>query len=185
MAISVTVITTGGRARRFLQTDPAASEQILGAARRSAHIFSGRPLIISSPTQTEVFAAEAIACIEFETGADLGSQLPGTGNLTLTALRSSELALPFSGSTDGDQLRARIDFFLAGGHVLHVRAEATRVPGVSERLLNLTSLFERPAISYRLPHGGGGLLNPRALLRLTLTPGLADLPREAWLAEPA
>lgn len=185
MAISITVITTSGRARRFLQTDPAASEHILGAVRRSGQLFTGRPLILGSAAQIEVFAPSAIACIEFETRHDLSSYLPSTGNLTLTALRGEQLDSPFVGSTDGEHLSVRIDFFLAGGYVLHVHAESTRGPGAAERVLGLASLFERPAIGYRLSHGGGGLLNPQALLRIVVTPGFADLPRETWLAESA
>ena len=50
---------------------------------------------------------------------------------------------------------------------------------LAERLMNLTSLFERPLITYRLPNGGFGLMNPHALVRTTVTPGVPELPNDA------
>jgi len=185
MAISLTVITTASRARRFLQTDAAVVEQILDSLKRSGQIFSGKPLIIGSSGETEVFSAASIACIEVEAARDLGASVPNSLNLTLTAMTPDDLMLPFVGSVDSDHVKARIDFFFIGGHVLRTRAEGTRKAALAERLMNLTSLFERPVINYRLPHGGVGLINPQALTRILVTPAVPDLPRDAWLAEPA
>ncbi len=185
MAISLTVITTSSRARRFLQTDATAVEQIIESLKRSSQIFSGKPLIIGSSGQTEVFATGSIACIEIAAGRDLSASVPNSLNLTLTAMTPDELVRPFVGGTDGDHVRARIDFFFLGGYVLHTRAEGTRKAALAERLMNLTSLFERPAINYHLPDGGVGLMNPHAMTRVLITPAVPDLPRDTWLAEPA
>ena len=183
MAISITVITTASRSRRFLQTDPANVEQILESLKRSGQIFSGKPLIIGSAGQTEIFSPQAIACVEIEASRDLSVLLPSSLNLTLTALTPEELAQPFAGGIEGEHVKARIEFFFKGGHVLRTSAEGTRKAALAERLMNLTSLFERPAISYRLPQGGIGLMNPHAMTRVVITPGVADLPRDAWLAD--
>ncbi|MCC2867675.1 MAG: hypothetical protein LK562_07775, partial [Candidatus Accumulibacter phosphatis] len=72
-----------------------------------------------------------------------------------------------------------------GGHVLCTLAEGIRKPALAERLMSLTSLFERPMITYRLAHGGVGLMNPHAMTRFVITPGVPDLPRDAWLADTA
>ena len=51
--------------------------------------------------------------------------------------------------------------------------------------MSLTSIFEHPVLVYRLPQGGIGLMNPQAMTRSLVTPGVPDLPRDAWVAEPA
>lgn len=183
MAISITVVTTANRARRFLQTDAASVEQILESLKRSSQIFVGKPLIVGSAGQTEVFSPGSIACIEIEASRDLNAYVPTSQNLTLTGLTPEQVGMPFTGATDGEHVRARIDFFFAGGHVLHTRAEGVRKAALAERLMNLTSLFERPVISYHLAQGGIGLMNPQAMTRFLISPGVPDLPRDAWLAD--
>ncbi|MCM8596717.1 hypothetical protein [Accumulibacter sp.] len=185
MAVSITVITTANRARRFTQTDEASIAQLLESLKRSAQLFSGKPLIVGSAGQTEVFATSSIACIEIETRLDLTEHVAIPPNLKLTALTPEQSAEPFSGGLQGDHFTARIEFFFAGGHALVTLAEGVRKAALAERLMNLTSLFERPMVSYRLPHGGIGLMNPHAMTRFTITPGAPDLPSDAWLAEPA
>ncbi len=106
-------------------------------------------------------------------------------NLVLTALSPQELTVPFEGVIEGEHFKVRIDFFFTGGYVLHTRAEGVRKAVLAERLMNLTSFLERPVMNYRLPQGGIGLMNPHAISRFLVTPGVADLPRDAWLAEPA
>ena len=185
MAINITVITTANRARRFLQTDAASLEQIFASLKRSSQLFSGKPLIIGSAGQTEVFSAASIACLEIETTRDLSDYVPSSMNLTLTALTPEQRAEPFTGEIEGEHFSLRIEFFFTGGHVLSTRPEGLRRPALAERLMNLTSLFERPMINYRLAQGGIGLMNPHAMTRFVITPGVPDLPRDAWVADAA
>ena len=185
MTIGITVITTANRARRFLQNDAASIDQIVQGLGRSGQIFSGKPLIIGSASQTEVFSPHAIACVEIETSRDLSAHVPTSLNLTLTALTAAQLDLPFASGSDAEHVKARIDFYFAGGHVLYTSAEGVRKTALAERLMNLTSLFERPVIPYRLAQGGIGLMNPHAMTRFIITPGVPDLPRDAWLADVA
>ena len=91
---------------------------------------------------------------------------------------------PFAGELAGENFKARIDFYFQGGHVLHTRVEGERKAALAERLMNLTSIFEHPVLAYRLPQGGIGLMNPQAMTRSLVTPGVPDLPRDAWVAEP-
>jgi len=177
------VITTANRARRFVPTDEARLEAIVDSLRRSGQLFSGKPLIIGSGAQTEVFAAASIACVEIESSRDLEADLPSQHNLSLTALTPEQRAEPFVGGLSGDHFSARVEFFFIGGHVLYMAAEGVRKPALAERLMNLTGLFERPALHYRPAQGGIGLMNPRAMTRFVITPGVPDLPSDAWFAE--
>ena len=183
MTSNITVITTANRARRFVPTDEGRLEAIIDSLRRSGQLFSGKPLIIGAGAQTEVFAAAAIACIEIETARDLEEYLPSQHNLSLTALTPEQRAEPFVGGLDGDHFSVRIEFFFTGGHALYMAAAGVRKPALAERLMNLTGLFERPALHYRLAQGGIGLMNPRAMTRFLISPGVPDLPSDAWLAE--
>ena len=182
MSITVTVITTANRVRRFTLNDQNSVDTLLERLKRSAQYFSGKPLIIGSAQHTEIFSASSMACVEFETTADLSAYLPLAHDLTITALTREQELTPFTGGLNGDHFTARIDFFFEGGHALHTRAEGVRKPALAERLMNLTSIFERPVIIYHLPQGGIGLMNPHCMTRSVVTPGVPDLPRDALLA---
>jgi len=182
MSITISVITTVNRTRRFTLDNTDDINHLLDSLKRSASIFSGKPLIIGSAAQTNIFSSASIACIELETSRDLESHLPGVQDLTITALTTDEAIAPFSGGLEGEHFKARIDFFFQGGHVLNTLVEGERKAALAERLMNLTSIFERPVIAYRLPQGGFGMMNPQAMTRSVITPGVPDLPRDAWVA---
>ena len=182
MSISISVITTANRTRRFKQDSAENINHLLDGLKRSANIFSGKPLIIGSTSQTDIFSAAAVACIELETPQDLSSYLPGMHDLTITALTTEEAIAPFEGGLDGENFTARIDFYFLGGHVINAVIEGERKSALADRLMNLTSIFERPVIAYKLPHGGIGLMNPQAMTRSVISPGVPDLPRDAWVA---
>jgi len=38
--------------------------------------------------------------------------------------------------------------------------------------MNITSIFERPVVTYSLPQGGIGLMNPAVMTRSIITPPL-------------
>ena len=95
MAINISVITTANRARRFKQESPESINQLLEGLKRSANIFSGKPLIIGSGAQTTIFAAASIACIELETDLDIDSYLPGKHDAAITALNTEEAITPY------------------------------------------------------------------------------------------
>lgn len=184
MSIKLSVITTANRTRCFKVDNADSISHLLDSLKRSAHIFSGKPLIVGSAAHTEIFAASSIACIELETDSKLDGYLPGGQNLLITALSSEEAMAPFAGGLAGENFKARIDFYFQGGHVLHTRVEGERNAALAERLMNLTSIFEHPLLTYRLAQGGIGLMNPQAMTRSLVTPGVPDLPRDAWVAEP-
>jgi hypothetical protein len=157
MAIGITVITTANSARRFLQTDEAAIEQTLDSLRRSSQMFAGKPLIVGSEAQTEVFARASIACLEFAAAKDLSAYVASPLNLQLTVLTPEQLAEPFSGWFEGERFKVRIDFFFTGGHVLHTLAEGVRK----------AALRRAPDESDQLPRPSGDELPAGARRRRT------------------
>lgn len=184
MPINILVVTTANRTRRFRQSGADDINRLLDSLKRGARIFSGKPLIIGSSGQTDIFSAASIACVELETMRDLEAYIPGAQNVTITALTEEEAISPFEGGVEGENFQARIDFFFKGGHVISTLVEGERKAALAERLMNLTSILERPVIFYRLPQGGIGLMNPQAMTRVMITPGVPDLPSDAWIADP-
>ncbi len=183
MAIKISVITTANRARCFKVENPENIKNLIDGLKRSANIFSGKPLIIGSETQTTILSAASIACIELETDLDIDSYLPGKHEATITALTTEEAIAPFQGGIDGNSFTARIDFHFLGGHVINAVIRGERKAALADRLMNLTGLFERPIIFYKLPQGGVGMMNPHVMTRSVVFPGIPDLPNDAWIAD--
>lgn len=184
MSINILVVTTANRTRRFRQDNIDDINRLLDSLKRSAHIFADKPLIIGSSGQTDIFSSNSIACVELETSRDLESYVPPAQHLSITALTEEEAISPFEGGLVGESFTVRIDFFFQGGHVLNTLVEGERKAALAERLMNLTGILERPVIFYRLPQGGIGMMNPQAMTRVVITPGVPDLPRDAWVADP-
>ena len=71
MSITITIVTTANRTRRFTQSDPARVSEILESLQRSAQLFANRSLIVVADESTEIFCPAAITRIEIETDIDL------------------------------------------------------------------------------------------------------------------
>ncbi|MFT3849954.1 MAG: hypothetical protein QM739_15155 [Propionivibrio sp.] len=184
MSINILIVTTANRTRRFKLEAADDINRLLDSLKRSAQIFSGKPLIVGSAGQTDIFSSASIACVELETAMDLAGYIPGAQHVTITALNEEEAISPFEGGVEGESFKARIDFFFEGGHVLNTLVEGERKAALAERLMNLTGILERQVMFYRLPEGGIGLMNPQSMTRVVITPGVPDLPSDAWIADP-
>jgi hypothetical protein len=64
MSITITIVTTANRSRRFTQSDPARVSEILDSLKRCTQLFSNRSLIVVSDDSTEIFCPAAITRIE-------------------------------------------------------------------------------------------------------------------------
>jgi hypothetical protein len=187
MSIAINVITTANRTRCFTQQDDERIREIFRHLGNCGQIFSSRVLIFGSATETEIFSPSSITRIEIVTTRDLTEFLPKqltTGKLTMTALSSAALANAPESRIDDDHVAGRVDFFFEGGDTLMVWLEGIRASDPTERLMNLTRLFEQPVIIYKLPQGGVGLMNPSAMTRAVIKAGGLTLPSSAWRVEP-
>jgi hypothetical protein len=77
MSITITIVTTANRTRRFTQSDPARVSEILDSLRRCAQLFSsrslGRRLRMPAPKYS---ARQPSRASRFETDTDLTPYLP-------------------------------------------------------------------------------------------------------------
>lgn len=183
MSINVSVISTANSTRHFALNSVESIGHLLINLKRSSRIFTGNLLIIGSGAQTEIFSTASIACVEMESENDLEVYLPRGQNLALTSLTTVEAIEPFEGGLESEFFKVQIDFFFRGGHVIHTCVEGDPKLALDECLVNLTGVFEQSCLAYRLPQGGIGLMNPLAMTRLVIIPGIPDLPKEAWVAD--
>ncbi|MDD2743580.1 MAG: hypothetical protein PHV02_15045 [Rhodocyclaceae bacterium] len=178
MSITLTIVTTANRSRRFKQSDPARITEILESLKRCAQLFSNRSLIVVSDTSTAIYSPSAITRIEIETGIDLTPYLPPARN---TNIRALALGDPLPPTILNEQVvSVSADFFFAGGDTLSTWIENERPTDALERTMRITRLFEQPVIFYQPTAPGIGLINPAVMTSCTLGAALPDAPTGSW-----
>jgi hypothetical protein len=178
MSIAVTIVTTANRTRCFTQTDEASIKEVLESLRRSGQLFSNRTLIIGSAHETEIFSPASITRIEIETKLDLGNYLPQHGETPLTLMTSDSTTPPEEISET--HFSGQVDVFFEGGDTISTWMSAPRPSGISERMSNLTRLFDKAVLMYKLPAGGVGFMNPAVMTRVKIAAGVEKLPLGSW-----
>jgi hypothetical protein len=178
MSITITIVTTANRTRRFTQTDPARVSEILDSLKRCTQLFSNRSLIVVSDDSTEIFCPAAITRIEIETDTDLTPYLPPGRNTNIRALELGEAPPPII--FDNQTLSIPADFFFEGGDSLNTWIEGPRPADAMERTMRITRLFEQPVVFYQPAKPGIGLMNPAVMTRSTLGAALTEAPTGAW-----
>jgi hypothetical protein len=187
MSIAINVITTANHTRCFTQQDGDRVNEIFRNLGSCVNLFSSRVLIFGSATETEIFSPSSITRIEILTTRDLTEFLPKQltkGKMKITSLPADALENPRKSHIDDENVSGRIDFFFEGGDNLPTWIEGIRPSDSTERLMNLTKLFEQPVIVYKLAQGGIGLMNPGVMTRAVIKSGGLTLPSGAWCAEP-
>ena len=178
MSITITIVTTANRSRRFTQSDPARISEILNSLKRCTQLFSNRSLIIVADNSAEIFFPSAITRIEFETDTDLTPHLPPGRNTDIRALALGETLPPIV--VNQQHISTPADFFFEGGDSLNTWIEGSLSADPMERTMRITRLFEQPVIFYQLPVPGIGLMNPAVMTRSTLGVALSEAPTGAW-----
>ena len=187
MSIAVNVITTANRTRCFTQPDDIHIHEIFGNLGRCGQLFSSRVLIFGSSGETEIFSPSSITRIEIVTTRDLAEFLPRhltMGKTTITALPADSLDNTPESHIDDEHVAGRFDFFFEGGDTIPTWLEGIRPRDSTEKLMNLTKLFEQPVLLYKLPQGGVGLMNPSVMTRAVFKSRGLTLPSGAWCVEP-
>ncbi len=178
MSITITIVTTANRTRRFTQTDPVRIGEILDSLKRCTQLFSNRSLIVVSDNSTDVFSPSAITRIEIETDTDLTPYLPPGRNTNIRALALGET--PPAIQLDDLNASVPADFFFEGGDSLNAWIEGPRPADAMERTMRITRLFEQPVIFYQPTTPGIGLMNPALMTRSTLGAAFSDSPTGTW-----
>lgn len=182
MSITVTIVTTANRTRKFVQTDDAAIQEILATLRAWGQLFAQRTLIVASDQEVEVFSPASIARIEIETQRDLAGVLPQLEHAQLTRI-TAQAEMPPPALTE-TYISTRADIFFEGGDTVALWLAGPRPTENSDRLMRLNRLFEQTALLYKLPAGGVGFINPAVMTRAVFASANDLLPKGAWRLQP-
>lgn len=178
MSIAVTIHTIANRVHRYVQSDEHEVHSLLETLRLSGQLFSHRTMIIGSPQGTVIFAPTTITRIEIETARDLRSFLPQLAETQLTLIpKGAGNPVPEISDT---HLSSRIDCFFEGSDAVALWLAGPRPNSDSDRMMRITRLFEQPVITYRLPMGGAGFINPARITEVRIAAPPDKLPAGAW-----
>ncbi len=180
MSITITIVTTANRTRRFKQSDPQRINEILESLKRCSQLFASRSLIVVSDNSTDVFAPAAITRIEIETAIDLAPYLPPGRDTNIRAIGLGEASPPILLSEEIISVPA--DFFFEGGDTLSTWFENPRPADPIERTMRLSRFYEQSVIFYQPTTPGIGLMNPHVMTRTLIGAALPDVPTGSWHA---
>lgn len=183
MSLTITLVTTANRTRRFQQSDPKAIADILDSLKRCAQWFRQHVLVIAGTDTTELINPSAITRIEIDARQDLSSFLPPALSPVIHAISPDSLTRP--GEIGETHVATRLDFYFNGGDTLTgwLDSPASGTPG--ERTARNARLFEEAIITYTTASGGIGFINPGAMTRVHVGAALAFPPAGAWHANEA
>jgi hypothetical protein len=177
MSITITIVTTANRTRRFTQTDPVRIGEILDSLKRCTQLFSNRSLIVVSDNSTDVFSPSAITRIEIETDTDLTPYLPPGRNTNIRALALGET--PPAIQLDDLNASVPADFFFEGGDTseCHLdRRAIAQLDAMPSARCSITRLFEQPVIiPYQPTTSGYRFDEPIALMTRSTASALPHL----------
>jgi len=83
----------------------------------------------------------------------------------------------------GDLLVSFLDLRMRGGHHVYLMNEIlVKLPAESQSYMR--RLLSKGALGIRLASGGHTILNLANLISYTVYPGVAEVPEDAWMAQP-
>lgn len=184
---------TDGSIHTFTQPDATLNEK-LWAAIEPSRLFMRQRIVVGSEHSKSVFVAaeiirmdflhDSFQCWEFPLGySDIVELSEAEFRKHARLDDPSRMVKRNQPTPPGDPLISFIKLQMRGGHPLFVMVEAAaKLPAESQSFMQF--LLSKPALHMRLRGGGIGVVNLSNLAAYTVYPGVAQLPADAWLAEP-
>ena len=184
---------TDGSAHSFVTTDHAAARKLWDAI-EPARLFATHRLVIGSEHSKAVFVSSEIVridlindsfqCWEFPGGYSDIVELSEKEFRQHAHLDEPELMVKREQPTPvGDLLVSFAKLHLRGGSSVYVMVEVpVKLPAESQSFMQF--MLSKGSVHMRLRGGGTGILNLANLAGFTVYPGVAQIPADAWLAEP-
>ena len=168
-ALRLRVWKTDGRVGKYTQASPNKAEMLVKRLCPDT-LFKSGVLVIGTLNPITLLTASEVAWIEVETKLACPQHpMPGVDGATKIESRKEfdELLLQqwpkwrkLRKGKPGDLLQSLVELTFRGGLQLHLH-----VRGVVNDNLSLETLFEQPAITATLPHGGALYVNPASMVR--------------------
>ena len=193
-ALMIRFHLTDGSVHSFVQTDGAAARKFWEGV-DPARLFARPRIVIGSEHSKSVFVSaetvrvdflqDSFQCWEFPAGYSDIVELSEEEFRKHAHLDQPELMPKREHPTPvGDLLVSFVKLHMRGGCPLFVMVEIpVRLPAESQSFMQF--MLSKAAVHMRLRGGGIGVLNLANLAAYTVYPGVAQIPADAWLAEPA
>src|SRR6266849_5171014 len=184
---------TDGSVHSFVQTDSAAARKIWDAV-DPARLFARPRIVVGSEHSKSVFVSAETIRVDFLQHSFQCWNFPG-GYSDIVELSEEEfrkhahvdqpalMAKREQQTPAGDLLVSFAKLQMRGGRPLFVMVEIpVKLPAESQSFMQF--MLSKAAVHMRLRGGGIGVLNLANLAAYTVYPGVAQIPADAWLAEP-
>jgi hypothetical protein len=184
---------TDGSVHSFTQADTTINEKLWDAVAPS-RLFMHQRIVVGSEHSKSVFVAaeiirvdflhESFQCWEFPRGYSDIVQLSEEEFRKHARLDEPSLMPKRDRPTPpGDLLVSFVKLQMRGGHPLFVMVEVlAKLPAESQSLMQF--MLSKASVHMRLRGGGIGVVNLANLAGYTVYPGVAQIPADAWIAEP-
>jgi hypothetical protein len=185
---------TDGSVHSFVQTDDAVARKLWEEV-DPARLFTRPRIVIGSEHSKSVFVSAEIIRVDFLHHSFQCWEFPG-GYSDIVELSEEEfrshahldqpaLMVKREQPTPvGDLLVSFVKLQMRGSRPLFVMVEVpVKLPAESQSFMQF--MLSKAAVHMRLRGGGTGVLNLANLAGYTVYPGVAQIPADAWLAEPA
>jgi hypothetical protein len=184
---------TDGSVHSFVQTDDAAARELWDGV-DPARLFARPRIVIGSEHSKSVFVSaesvrvdflhESFQCWEFPGGYSDIVELSEEEFRKHAHLDQPAQMIKREQSTPvGDLLVSFVKLQMRGIRPLFVMVEVpVKLPAESQSFMHF--MLSKGAVHMRLRGGGIGVLNLANLAAYTVYPGVAQIPADAWLAEP-
>src|SRR5688572_28222804 len=185
---------TDGSVHSFTQPDATINEKLWDAIEPS-RLFARPRIVVGSEHSKSVFVAAEIIRVDFLHASFQCWEFP-RGYSDIVELSEEEFRkharldepslMPKRDqpTPPGDLLVSFVQLQMRGGRPLFVMVEIhAKLPAESQSFMQF--MLSKAAVHMRLRGGGIGVLNLANLAAYTVYPGVAQIPTDAWLAEPA
>ena len=185
---------TDGSVHSFVQTDATAAQKLWDGI-DPARLFARPRIVIGSEHSIAVFVSQEIIrvdflrdglqCWEFPGGYSDIVELSEEEFRTHAHLDEPELMAKRENPTPvGDLLVSFVQLQMRGGGPLFVMVETpVKLPAEGQSFMHF--MLSKASVHMRLRGGGVGVVNLANLAGYTVHPGVAQIPADSWLAEPA
>ena len=184
---------TDGSVHSFAQADDALARKIWDGV-EPARLFARQRIVIGSEHSKTVFVSAEIIRVDFLHESFQCWEFPG-GYSDIVELSEEEfrkhahlddptlMAKRDQPTPVGDLLVSFVRLHMRGGRPLFVMIEVpVKLPAESQSFMQF--MLSKAAVHMRLRGGGIGVLNLANLAAYSVYPGVAQIPTDAWLAEP-
>jgi hypothetical protein len=192
-AFVIRVHSTDGSLESFAAKDQAEAQAIWDRV-EPAHLFSQPRLVLAGEHFKTVFVASQILQVDFIQETYECWQFPG-GYADVVELSEAEfkkhahldepqlMAKREQPTPVGDLLVSFLKLRMVGGTSLFLMTEfPVKLPAENQSFMQF--LLAKGGFHMRLRGGGIGVVNLANLVAYTAYPGVAQVPTDAWLAEP-